>query len=76
MNRRNFVERVALTTGTALAASTSHAAAVSSAGTTVGKFDVTEKTVAQLQAAMSAGTLNSEQLVQLYNLCKLCVFPS
>ncbi len=65
MNRRNFVERVALTTGTALAAATSQAAEAATSSAS-GGFDVAEKTVAQLQTALRAGTINSQQLVQLY----------
>ena len=65
MNSRNFVERVALTTGTALAAATSQAAEAATSSAS-GGFDVAEKTVAQLQTALRAGTINSQQLVQLY----------
>ena len=66
MNRRNFVERVALTAGSALAAANSHAGEMAGSAATSARFDVTEKTVAQLQAAMQAGTINAQQLVQLY----------
>ena len=66
MNRRNFVERVALTAGSALAAASSHAGEMAGSAATSARFDVTEKAVAQLQAAMQAGTINAQQLVQLY----------
>ena len=66
MNRRNFVERVALTSGTALAAATAQAAEAATGTATTASFDVTEKTVAQLQDAMRAGVVSSQQLVQLY----------
>ena len=66
MNRRNFVERVALTSGTALAAATAQAAEAATGTATTASFDVTEKTVAQLQDAMRAGAVSSQQLVQLY----------
>jgi amidase len=59
MNRRDFVGVLALTTGTTASAHQ---------GPTREKtaFDVAEKTVMQLQAAMQAGTVNAQQLVKLY----------
>ena len=61
MDRRSFVEILALTAGTGTAVGTAAQAVAAS-----GVFDVAEKTVDQLQAAMRAGTINSQQLVQLY----------
>ena len=61
MDRRNFVEVLALAAGASAAASTAKQALAAP-----GVFDVTEKTVAQLQAAMQAGTVSAQQLVQLY----------
>lgn len=59
MNRRDFVELFALTAGVA---SSARAGSKQESAT----FDVTEKTVAQLQAAMASGSVNSQTLVQLY----------
>jgi amidase len=56
MQRRDFVQFVAMTGGYAM---TAHSAST-------GTFDVQEKTVVQLQAAMQAGRTTSQQLVQLY----------
>ncbi|OYT92906.1 MAG: amidase [Burkholderiales bacterium PBB3] len=61
MDRRSFVEALALTAG---ASATLGTATQALAAPSV--FDVTEKTVAQLQAAMQTGTVNAQQLVQLY----------
>ena len=61
MDRRSFVEILALTAGTGTAVGTATQAVAAP-----GVFDVAEKTVDQLQAAMRAGTINSQQLVQLY----------
>ncbi len=61
MNRRDFVERMSL------AASATAAGVVSTAAQAASStFEVAEKTVAQLQAAMQAGTVNAQQLVKLY----------
>jgi amidase len=54
MKRRDFVELMLLTGGWTM---TAHA---------TGTFDVEEKTVAELQSAMQAGSTTSQQLVQLY----------
>ena len=59
MKRRDFVGVLALTSGAA-------ASAKKSLPVTASAFDVTEKTVAQLQEALAGGALNSEQLVKLY----------
>jgi amidase len=56
MKRRDFVELIALTAGVTMT--------TSSAADTA--FDVNEKTIAQLQAAMQSGATNSQQLVRLY----------
>ena len=62
MNRRNFVERIALAAGATTTSITSATAASAAAP----QFDVTEKSVSQLQAAMQAGTVTAQQLVTLY----------
>ncbi len=56
MKRRDFVELMVLTGGSTLAANATPGA----------PFDVTEKTVVQLQAAMTAGKTTAQQLVRLY----------
>ena len=56
MQRRDFVELMLLTGGSAMTANATPAPA----------FDVTEKTVAQLQAAMVSGRTTAQQLVRLY----------
>ena len=61
MNRRNFVERLSIAAGVTAAGAVSTTAQAAS-----GNFDVAEKTVAQLQVAMQAGTVNAQQLVKLY----------
>ncbi|MBC7617524.1 MAG: amidase [Candidatus Saccharibacteria bacterium] len=59
MKRRDFVGVLALTSG---------AAASAKGGVAIASpvFDVTEKSVVQLQAALTDGTVTSQQLVQLY----------
>jgi amidase len=56
MKRRDFVELMLLTGGSAMTASAAPGTA----------FDVTEKTVTQLQAAMQSGQATAQQLVRLY----------
>ena len=56
MQRRDFVELMLLTGGSAMTTNATPAPA----------FDVTEKTVAQLQAAMVSGKTTAQQLVRLY----------
>jgi amidase len=56
MHRRNFVNLMVLTTGYAM---NNNAAGAD-------RFDVREKTIAQLQSVMQSGKLTSRQLVQLY----------
>jgi amidase len=56
MHRRSFVNLIALTAGYAM----------NTNATGANQFDVREKTIAQLQLEMQAGTLTSRQLVHLY----------
>jgi amidase len=58
MQRRDFVELMLLTGGSAMTAQ-----ATTTHGTT---FDVAEKTVAELQAVMASGKTTAQQLVRLY----------
>jgi Amidase len=55
MDRRDFMELMLLTGGSAM-----------TAGATTARFDVSEKTVAELQAAMQSGKTTAQQLVRLY----------
>lgn len=57
MQRRDFVQLALLTGGAAV---TAHATTPGTA------FDVTEKTVAELQTAMASGKTTAQQLVRLY----------
>ncbi len=79
MNRRNFVELVTLSAGSASALAaqagavgeiklrpTGAGGATPPAAPHSSTFDVVEKSVAQLQAAMQAGEVSAAQLVQLY----------
>ena len=59
MKRRDFVQVLALTSGATSSAKDS--LATSSPG-----FDVTEKSVVQLQSALASGAVTSQQLVKLY----------
>ena len=61
MDRRKFVEVLALTGSATAALGTAPQALAAPVA-----FDVTEKTVAQLQSALQAGTVSGQQLVQLY----------
>jgi len=58
MQRRDFVELLLLTGGTAMTATAATGATRA--------FDVTEKTVAELQAAMANGKTSAQHLVRLY----------
>jgi amidase len=60
MQRRDFVELVLLTGGSAMTAQATPTPAPDT------HFDVAEKTVAELQAAMGSGKATAQQLVRLY----------
>ncbi len=66
MQRREFVELLALTGGATMVTQTSATPLAAS-------FDVTEKSVVELQTAMAAGHTTAQQLVRLY-LARIAAF--